>query len=102
MAKEIKFSNRQKLQLACAIILLLCVFPLPYGYFVVVRVVTTIISGYLAYNYYHENKKELALIFFIIAVLFQPLFKFALGQNIWLILDILVAIILIILARKRK
>ena len=93
----------QKIQLVCAGILLLCVLPMPYGYFTIVRVATTIVSAHLAYNYYTDNKKWLAIAFAIIAVLFQPLIKFALGREIWLVVDIIVAILLIVLAlRKQK
>ena len=90
------------IQLVCAGILLLCVFPMPYGYFTIVRIVTTIISGYLAYNYYTESKKELTLAFAVIAVLFQPFIKFALGREIWLVVDVIVAILLIVLALKKQ
>ena len=92
----------QKIQLACAGILLICVFPMPYGYFTIVRVATTIVSVYLAYNYYTNNKKELAIAFAIIAVLFQPFIKFALGREIWLVVDVIVAILLIVLALKKQ
>ena len=94
--------NMKIIQLVCAGILLLCVFPMPYGYFTIVRIVTTIISGYLAYNYYTESKKELTLAFAVIAVLFQPFIKFALGREIWLVVDVIVAILLIVLALKKQ
>jgi hypothetical protein len=88
--------------LGLAIALMLCLFPMPYGYFTIVRIVTTIISGYLAYNYYTESKKELALAFAVIAVLFQPFIKFAFGREVWLVVDIIVAILLLYLAIKKK
>lgn len=72
MEKKVKLDSTQKIQLAGAAILLLCVFPLPYGFFTIVRVVTTIISCYLAYTYFTQDKKELAIAFAVIAVLFQP------------------------------
>ena len=94
--------NIKIVQLVCAGILLLCVFPMPYGYFTIVRIVTTIMSCYLAYNYYTQSKKELAISFAIIAVLFQPLIKFTLGREMWLVVDIIVAILLIVLALKKQ
>lgn len=102
MEKKVKLDSTQKIQLAGAAILLLCVFPLPYGFFTIVRVVTTIISLYLAYTYFTQNKKELALTFTIVAVLFQPFIKLALGREVWLVVDVLVAVFLIVLAVKRK
>ena len=102
MEKKVKLDSTQKIQLAGAAILLLCVFPLPYGFFTIVRVVTTIISCYLAYTYFTQDKKELAITFAIIAVLFQPFIKFALGREIWLVVDIIVSILLIVLALKKQ
>lgn len=102
MEKKVKLDSTQKIQLAGAAILLLCVFPLPYGFFTIVRVVTTIISCYLAYTYFTQDKKELAITFTIVAVLFQPLIKLALGREVWLVVDVLVAVFLIVLAVKRK
>lgn len=102
MEKKVKLDSTQKIQLVGAAILLLCVFPLPYGFFTIVRVVTTIISLYLAYTYFTQNKKELAITFTIVAVLFQPFIKLALGREVWLVVDVLVAVFLIVLAVKRK
>ena len=62
----------------------------------------TVISGYLAYNYYSQNKKELAITFLIVAILFQPFIKFALGREVWLVVDIVTAIFLLILAIRKR
>ena len=53
-----------------------------------------------AFNYYAENKKELAITFGALALLFQPFFKIALGRTIWNIVDVVVAILLIVLYVK--
>lgn len=100
MEKEIAFNIQQKVQIAGALILLLCIFPFPYGFYTIVRVTTTIICGYLAFTYYNQNKKELAIFFTIIAVLFQPMIKFTLGREMWLVVDIIVAIVLLTLSFK--
>ena len=102
MEKKVKLDSTQKIQLAGAAILLLCVFPLPYGFFTIVRVVTTVISLYLAYTYFTQDKKELAITFTIVAVLFQPFIKLALGREIWQVVDVVVAILLLILAFRKK
>lgn len=95
-------TTQQKIQVAGAILLLLCIIPFPYGFYTIVRIVTTVISVYLAYNYYVSNKKELAITFSVIAIIFQPFMKFALGREIWLAVDIIVAILLLILAFRKK
>ena len=92
----------RKILIVGAIILLLCVFDLPYGFYSIVRVSTTTISGYFAYNYFTRNKLELAITFTIITLLFQPLVKIALGRDIWVVVDVLVAILFLVIARKKK
>ena len=95
-------TTRQKIQVAGAITLLLCLLPLPYGFYTLVRIITTVISGYLAYVYYSNSRKELALTFLIIAIIFQPLFKLGLGRDVWLVVDVAVAILLLVLALRKR
>lgn len=100
--KNKKIGTKQNIQIASAILLLLCFLPMPYGFYTIVRLAMTIISGYLAYDYYTHNKKQLAVTFSIIAVLFQPFIKLALGREIWQVVDVVVAILLLILAFRKK
>ena len=100
--KSKKLGTAQNIQIAGAILLLLCIFPMPYGFYTIVRLAITIISGYLAYNYYMQNKKELAITFSIVAILFQPFIKFALGREVWLIVDVVIAIFLLVLAIRKR
>ena len=100
--KTKKIGTKQNIQIVGAIILLLCLLHMPYGFYTIVRLAMTVISGYLAYDYYTHNKKELAVTFSIIAVLFQPFIKLALGREIWQVVDVVVAILLLILAFRKK
>ena len=95
-------NTRQKVQIFGAVVLMLCLLPLPYGFYTLARLVTTIISVYLAYCYFDRNKKQLSITFFVIALVFQPFFKLGLGRDIWTIVDIAVAILLLILAMRKK
>lgn len=95
-------TTNQKIQIIGAVVLLLCILPLPYGFFTIVRVVITFISLYFAYEYFTNNKKGLVLTFAIIAVLFQPFVKLPLGREVWLVVDIIVAILLLFLAFKKE
>lgn len=90
----------QKIQLVGAIILMLCIIPMPYGFYTIIRFVITIISVYLAYTYQKQAKRELAISFIAIAFIFQPFIKLVLGREIWLILDVLVAVYLLVLTFK--
>lgn len=80
-----------------AAMLLLCLAPLPYGYYMLVRWAAMVVFAILALDYYSKNKKELAVTFGALALLFQPFIKIALGRTIWNIVDVIVAILLIVL-----
>lgn len=77
--------------------MLLCLAPMPYGYFMFVRFVAMVAFCVIAYRYYQEKKEKLAWVFGILALLFQPFAKIALGRLIWNIVDVLVVIGLIVL-----
>ena len=80
-----------------AALLLLCLAPMPYGYYMLVRWAAMVVFAVTAFNYYAENKKELAVTFGALALLFQPFIKIALGRTIWNIVDVAVAILLLVL-----
>lgn len=83
-----------KPQFVLAIALLLCLAPMPYGYYMLVRYGSAIILGIMAYQYYLARKEKLALIWGALAVLFQPIIKIPLGKTMWSIVDVIVAILL--------
>ena len=80
-----------------AAIMLLCLAPMPYGYFQLVRFLSTLAFGVMAYRYYQEKKDWLTYTCGTLALLFQPFYKIALGRTVWNIVDVIVAIGLIIL-----
>lgn len=96
---------KKQIYLFLAAMLLLCLAPMPYGYFMLVRFVMMVAFGVLAYQYYLRNKVAATWIFGALAVLFQPIYKIALGRTVWNIVDVIVAIFLIVLfffERKRE
>ena len=90
------------IQIILAILLFLCLAPMPYGYFILVRYVSMVVFGIMAYQYVKENKAALAVTFGTLALLFQPFFKIALGRTMWNIVDVVVAILLIVIWIKEK
>ena len=80
-----------------AVSLLLCLAPMPYGYFQLVRLLATIAFGFMSFRFYQERKEALFYTFGALTLLFQPLYKIALGRTIWNIIDVIVAIGLILL-----
>ena len=78
-----------------ALLFLLCLFDMPYGYFMLVRFVALVGFGYLAYIANEENQKNMSFIYIALALLFQPFLKVSLGRELWNIVDVIVAIGLI-------
>ena len=84
------------LKLILAIALLLCLAPMPYGFYMLVRFFATVIFGLMAYRYHQEKKENLMITFGALAVLFQPLIKIPLGRTVWNVVDVVIAVVLII------
>ncbi len=82
--------------------MLLCLAPMPYGFYTFVRFVAMVMFGVFAYVYYQKEEKALAVTFGALAVLFQPLIKIALGRTMWNIVDVAVAILLVVLFFKER
>lgn len=83
-----------------AILLLLCLVDMPYGFYQLVRIASACAFAYLSYDYFKAKKDGLGFTFAGLAVLFQPFIKIALGRTIWNIVDVLVAIGLVFLIIK--
>ena len=87
----------RKVYLIIAAMMLLCLAPMPYGYFQLVRFLSTLVFGVMAFRYYQEQKEWLAYTCGTLALLFQPFYKIALGRTVWNVVDVIVAIGLIAL-----
>ena len=73
---------------------------MPYGYYQLIRFVSTMVFIYFAVtlNHKHEKGFDIIYLYITLAILFQPFFKIALGRGIWNFLDVAVGIFLIISA----
>ena len=94
--------NIKHTYLSLATLLLLCLAPMPYGYFMLVRFVMMVTFGWMAYRYYEENQAVAAEVFAVLALLFQPIYKIALGRTVWNVVDVMVAVFLIVLFIMEK
>jgi hypothetical protein len=75
-----------------SILLFLCLADMPYGYYQFVRFAA---AGFFVYAAYHENesgKKEMTIVFILLALLFQPFFKVTLGRALWNIVDVVIGL----------
>lgn len=87
----------KRLYIFLAAVLLLCLAPMPYGYYTLVRILATVVFGLYAYRCYQTQKEGMTWAFVTLALLFQPFAKVGLGRTVWNIIDVIVAIGLIIL-----
>jgi len=85
----------KQVYLILAALMLICLAPMPYGYFQLVRFVAMVAFGVMAYQYYMRQKTVATVIFVVLALLFQPIYKIALGRATWNVIDVLVAVLLI-------
>ena len=85
----------KQIYLILAAMMLICLAPMPYGYFQLVRFVAMVVFGVLAYQYYLNHKLAATWIFGALAFLFQPFYKIALGRVVWNVVDVVVALLLI-------
>ena len=81
--------------LVLAVMLLLCLFPMSYGYYELVRFVAMIVFALFAFNFYKQKQVVLFVVAVLLAILFQPFAKVALGRTFWNIIDVAIAISLI-------
>ena len=75
-----------------AAVLLICLAPMPYGYYTLVRMLATLVFCIYAYRCYVTKKEGLTWIFVTLALLFQPFIKVAFGRVFWNIIDVVVAV----------
>jgi hypothetical protein len=80
------------IKLIVAVLLLLCLADMPYGFYQLVRFVAAVAFAYLSYDYFKSKKDVMGFVFAALALLFQPLFKVSLGRTLWNLVDILVAL----------
>jgi hypothetical protein len=78
-----------------SILLFLCLADMPYGYYEFVRFAAATFFAFAAYQENERGKSELVIVFIILALLFQPFFKIALGRTLWNIVDVVVGLGLI-------
>lgn len=78
------------IKISLAILLFLCLLDMPFGFYQFVRFVALIGFGILAYIANKENRRTEMIIYCVLALLFQPFFKIALGREIWNIVDVIV------------
>ncbi|MEO7314150.1 MAG: DUF6804 family protein [Ginsengibacter sp.] len=84
------------IKIILAILFLLCLVDMPYGFYQIVRFAGLVGFLLLAHQSYKEGRKTETIIYGCLAVIFQPFFKIILGRQVWNMVDVLVGIGLIL------
>lgn len=85
-----------------SILLFICFLDMPYGYFQFVRFASMVAFAYLAFSANEGGRQSEVIIFFLLALLFQPFLKISLGREWWNIVDMIVLVGLIFSLIKKK
>ena len=80
------------IKIVLAILFFICLVDMPYGYYQFVRLVAMVGFSVLAYNYHELDNRVGTFIFVVLAILFQPFIKVALGREFWNIIDVVVGL----------
>lgn len=92
-----KHCKMEKLiKIVLAVLMFGCLLKMPYGYYQLVRFLALIGFGILAYDAHQKGRKTSMLFYGALAILFQPLFKIALGRSLWNIVNVIIGINLLI------
>ena len=90
------------IKIALAVLLILCIFLMPYDYYQLFRFAALIGFSILAYYEYERKNIPLVIVFVGLALLFQPLVKVPMGRQVWMIVDVVVAVGLVVNLFIRK
>lgn len=74
--------------------------PLPYGYYLLLRLVVTGTFAWAAYVAYFKQNKILPWGFAVLALLFNPIIKIHLQKEVWAVVDVAAGILLLAVKRK--
>ena len=81
--------------LIITIMLFGCLLPMPYGYYQFARLVFVSGFAYLAYDEYNKKRNVLVVLYILLALLLQPFEKVHFTREVWNIIDVVIAAILL-------
>ena len=84
------------IKILLAILFFLCLLDMPYGFYELVRFLALVGFSILAYYSSKQEDKTAIIIYIALAILFQPIFKIALGRMLWNVVDVVVGLGLLI------
>lgn len=83
------------IKIILSVLFLICIGDMSYGYFQIVRFFGFMGFGYLAFKELETENHKWVVFYIGSAILVNPIFKISLGRELWNIVDVIWAIILI-------
>lgn len=74
----------------------------PYGYYQLLRWIVAGSAGYIAFKKYESDSKYWMWTMIAVLILFNPLIPFHLDKEVWVVLDIISAVIFFLSTITRK
>lgn len=92
------FQHHPAIWFAPVTLVLLALFPLPYPYYVFLRIFMFVSCGFLAYQQWAEESiiDKWVLILCALAILYNPILRISLTREIWSVLNVLTAAAIIV------
>jgi hypothetical protein len=100
--------NRQTIMprpLIAVMIVMLGIALLPirwYGYYILLKLVVCGGCAFLAANAYDDGRKHLVWFLGGLAVLYNPIIRFPLGRELWMVINVLTIIVLVAVMKSTK
>ena len=82
--------DKKLIYIAAAVLCIIAVFPLPYGYYTFLRISVSIIGCIASFDLVNKGN-QLWVIFAGIVILFNPLIPIHLSRDVWFFIDLIVA-----------
>ncbi len=87
----------------CAAMLLIGALPIPwYDYYTLLRIVACSVFAFAAFISFRRRRRPLAIAFVILALCFNPFIKVHFPTEVWNLVDVVAAVLLVISAKKLK
>ncbi len=75
-----------------AVLSLIALLPMPYGYYTILRICVSICGGLTAYLDFNAGRKDIwVLLCIAVAIIFNPIVPVHLNREIWSVLNVMVA-----------
>jgi hypothetical protein len=80
------------IKIILALMLFACLLDMPYGYYQLVRFTAMGVFGYLAFISFERQERAAGYVYVLLALLFQPFVKVALGRELWNVVDVVAGV----------